>query len=63
MKHSSHMLIDCGLPILLIFVLPLIGVSEGITLTVFIVLMLGCHLLMMRGHMTDHIHHQEESHE
>ena len=53
MKHFLHMLIGCGLPMLLIFVLPLFGVSEGITLTVFIVLMLGCHLLMMRGHMTD----------
>lgn len=57
MKHFLHMLIGCGLPMLLIFVLPLFGVSEGITLTVFIVLMLGCHLLMMRGYMTDHSDH------
>ncbi len=67
MKHFLHMLIGCGLPMLLIFVLPLFGVSEGITLTVFIVLMLGCHLLMMRGHMTDHSDHdskhQENRHE
>lgn len=67
MKHFLHMLIGCGLPMLLIFVLPLFGVSEGITLTVFIVLMLGCHLLMMRGHMSDHSDHhtnqQEDSHE
>lgn len=51
MKHFLHMLIGCGLPILLIFVLPLFGVTEGVTLAVFIVLMFSCHLLMMRGHM------------
>ncbi|MEZ6100657.1 MAG: hypothetical protein R3E01_16940 [Pirellulaceae bacterium] len=67
MKHFLHMLIGCGLPMLLIFVLPLFGVSEGITMTVFIVLMLGCHLLMMRGRMADHsanhANHQEDRHE
>lgn len=63
MKHFLHMLVGCGLPILLIFALPLFGVSEGITLTTFIVLMLGCHLLMMRGHITDHTHPEEKRHE
>ncbi|MEZ6080398.1 MAG: hypothetical protein R3C56_33415 [Pirellulaceae bacterium] len=63
MKHFLHMLIGCGLPLALIFVLPLFGVSEGITMMTFIVLMLGCHLLMMRGHMTDHTHDHEEAHE
>lgn len=42
MKHFLHMLIGCGLPILLIFVLPLFGVTEGVTLAVFIVLMFSC---------------------
>lgn len=67
MKHFLHMLIGCGLPMLLIFVLPYFGVSEGVTLTVFMVLMLGCHLLMMRGHTSDHsdhhTKHQEHRHE
>ena len=67
MKHFLHKVIGCGLPMLLIFVLPLFGVSEGVTLTVFIVLMLGCHLLMMRGHTSDHSEHhhfsQENRHE
>lgn len=49
MKHIIHMLIGCVLPFLLIFLLPLFGVSEGVTLTVFLVLMFACHLLMMRG--------------
>jgi len=67
MKYSLHMLIGCGLPILLIFVLPLFGISEGVTLTGFIVLMLGCHLLMIRGHLTGHseypAHHRDTYHE
>ena len=63
MKHFLHMLIGCGLPILLIFVLPLFGVSEGVTLTIFIMLMFGCHLLMMSGHSDHYSHHQETNHE
>lgn len=35
---------------LLLFVLPLFGVSEGVTLTVFMVLMFACHLGMLGGH-------------
>ena len=54
MSHFWRMLLGCMVPMLLIFVLPMFGVSEGVTLTVFIVLMLGCHLLMMRGHDSDH---------
>lgn len=57
MNHFWRMLLGCAVPMLLIFVLPLFGVSEGITLTVFIVLMFGCHLLMMRGHDPDHASH------
>lgn len=63
MKHFLHMLVGCGLPILLIFVLPLFGVSEGISLAVFMVLMLGCHLLMMRGHTLDHSDDQSKQKE
>jgi len=43
------MIIGCMLPFLLIFALPLFGISEGVSLLVFIVLMFGCHLAMMRG--------------
>ncbi len=62
MKHFLHMLIGCGLPMLLVFVLPYFGVSGGVTLTVFMVLMLGCHLLMMR-HMPGHPNHPTNSKE
>lgn len=50
MSHTVRMLIGCILPLLLIFVLPLLGVGEGVTLFIFIVLMFACHLLMMGGH-------------
>lgn len=50
MKHTLWMLAGCLLPVLLIFILPAFGVSEGASLFVFIVLMFGCHLLMLRGH-------------
>ena len=68
MKHFLHMLIGCGLPMLLIFVLPAFGVSEGVTLTIFMVLMLGCHLLMMRTHIGGHSddddsQHREQQHD
>ena len=50
MRHFVHMLVGCVLPFLLIFVLPLFGVGEGVTMLVFVVLMFSCHLFMMRGH-------------
>ena len=48
--HTVKMLIGCLLPLLLIFVLPLFGIGEGVTMFIFIILMFGCHLLMMGGH-------------
>ncbi len=50
MRHLVHMLIGCVLPFLLIFVLPLFGVGEGVTMFVFVALMFACHLFMIRGH-------------
>lgn len=64
MSHSLKMVLGCVLPLLLIFLLPLIGVSEGVTLGLVIVLMFACHLFMMGGH--GHTHdagsHDEEGH-
>ncbi len=50
MGHSLRMLVGCAAPLLLIFLLALFGVSTGVTLLVFIVLMFACHLFMMKGH-------------
>lgn len=57
MRQSLWHVLGCILPIAVIFLLPLFGVSSGTALLIFIVLMFGCHLLMMRGHG-----HAEESH-
>jgi Flp pilus assembly protein TadB len=45
-NHSVWMLAGCIVPLLLIFLLPALGVSYTISVVVFIVLMLGCHLFM-----------------
>lgn len=50
MSHTLRMLIGCLIPLALIFALPLMGVSSGITLLMFIGLMFVCHLMMMGGH-------------
>jgi hypothetical protein len=60
MSHSLKMLLGCLLPLLLIFVLPLLGVGEGVTLFVFILLMFACHLFMMRGHHAPANHSRTE---
>ncbi len=48
--HGLHMLIGCGLPLVLLIVLPKFGVSANLTMILAIVLMLGCHLFMGMGH-------------
>ena len=53
MKHHIWMLLGCVIPFLLIFLLPLFGVSEGAIIPIFVLAMLGCHLLMMMGHDKD----------
>lgn len=49
-NHALWMVIGCALPLLLIFVLPAIGVRSDLSLFIFIILMFGCHLLMIGGH-------------
>ncbi|MCB1086309.1 MAG: hypothetical protein KDM63_04640 [Verrucomicrobiae bacterium] len=64
MKHFLLMLLGCGLPLLLIFLLPAFGVSEGVTLAIFLVLMLGCHLLHFKfmPHQPDESPHENHRH-
>ena len=51
MRHMKWHVLSCAIPLLVIFLLPLFGVDSGIVLFIFIVLMFGCHLLMMmHGH-------------
>lgn len=50
MSHALKMILGCTLPLLLLFVLPLLGIGDGVTLFVAILLMFGCHLFMTHGH-------------
>lgn len=69
MRHAVRMILGCTLPLLLLFLLPVLGIGEGVTLFVAIVLMFACHLFMTHGHDHDpskhertqgdsHAHHQ-----
>lgn len=49
-NHGLWMILGCILPLLLIFVLPIFGISGGGSLFIFIILMFACHLFMMGGH-------------
>ena len=57
MKHTLTMLLGCGLPMLLIIILPALGFSNGATMAIVIALMLGCHLFL--GGCGDHHHHDQ----
>lgn len=50
MRHAIWMLIGCVGAFLLIFLLPVLGVSSGVTLLIFLFAMFACHLLMIFGH-------------
>lgn len=55
-RHTLWMIIGCTIPLLLIFLLPVLGVQSNVTLFVFIVVMFACHLMMIGGHGHDHAH-------
>jgi len=50
MKHAVLMIIGCIVPLLLIFILPALGVSNEVVLVIGLVLMVGCHFLMIGQH-------------
>ncbi len=50
MKHNLMMIIGCGLPLLLIFLLPAIGMGIGWVLAVAFGAMLICHLMHLGMH-------------
>ncbi len=57
-KHIFWMIIGCGLPLLLIFFAPALGIGSGTSLFIFIILMFACHLLMPMHHHGAHNHEQ-----
>jgi len=60
MKHGFLHILGCLIPIALIFLLPALGFSSGVTFTAFVVLMFACHLFMMGGHQ--HGDHESADH-
>ena len=50
MRHTIQMLAGCLLPLLLLFMLPLFGVSGGTTLFIAIVALFAGHLWMLGDH-------------
>ncbi len=61
--HGFWMVIGCLFPLILIFIGPSLGIKGDFLLFVFVVLMFGCHFLMMRGHKDQHNGHDENKEE
>lgn len=57
-KHIIWMIIGYAVPLLFIFLAPVLGLSSNLSLLIFIIAMFGCHLLMPMHH--HHRHHNEE---
>ncbi len=53
-KHSLWMIIGCIVPLFLIFLLPLFGITGNYTILIFIIAMFACHLMMMGKHGHHH---------
>jgi uncharacterized membrane protein YhaH (DUF805 family) len=50
-KHTFWIIIGCGIPLLLIFFAPVLGISGDVSLFIFILAMFLVHLLMpMHNH-------------
>ena len=58
-KHTLWMIIGCTVPLLLIFLLPLFGITGNYTFLIFIVAMFACHLLMPHHGAHKHDEHKE----
>lgn len=61
-KHIIWMIIGCGLPLLLIFFAPALGISGNVSTLIFIIAMFACHLLMPMHHHGGHKHGSQEKH-
>ena len=59
-KHIIWMIIGCGLPLLLIFFAPALGLGNDISLFIFIAAMFACHLFMPMHH-DGHKHNQDKN--
>jgi hypothetical protein len=55
------MIIGCGLPLLLIFFAPTLGISSSASIFIFIIFMFACHLFMPMHH-GEHKHGEHSNH-
>lgn len=53
------MIIGCTLPLLLIFIAPLLGLGSGASLFIYMLAMFACHLLMPMKHPGHHRSEEE----
>lgn len=53
-KHTFWMIIGCTVPLLLIFLLPLFGITGNYSFLIFIIAMFACHLIMPMHHSPKH---------
>lgn len=53
-KHILMMVVGCALPLLLIFMAPLLGIRGNWSVFIFVAAMFACHLFMpMHHHQSD----------
>ena len=65
-NHLFWMLIVCTVPLLLIFLAPVLGLGDNLSLLLFIGAMFACHLFMPHehgGHQHNHSPQKETNHE
>jgi hypothetical protein len=59
-NHIIWMIIGCGLPLLLIFFAPALGLGFSTTLLIFFMAMFACHLLMPMLQHEGHNHEERQ---
>jgi Flp pilus assembly protein TadB len=59
-RHNLWMILGCALPLLLVFLVPLLGISGNVATFLFILLMFACHLLAMHGHGHRDLAHRQK---
>lgn len=60
-NHNIWMILGCLLPLLLIFFAPAFGITNEISLFLFIIIMFGIHLIMLRNHGSKSKDHHSDS--
>tara|TARA_B100000508_G_C11456100_1_gene276811 strand:- start:244 stop:501 length:258 start_codon:yes stop_codon:yes gene_type:complete len=63
-KHILWMVVGCGLPLLLIFFAPALGINGNVSTFIFIMVLFACHLLMPMhhtGHKDGHSHNHSRT--